>query len=223
MVKAVTPGVTTADDVVASAAADPRDLDLRLVRRKDGAEIDVSALQGLWSTEQSLRLTDQTNHLIEFTDGNFEVLPMPTDSHQATVAFLYELLVRLIRLRRGIVRFAPLRVQIPPNRFREPDLVVLLDAQDRRRQDAFWLGADLVVEVVSPDNPERDTVEQRADYASSGIPEYWVVNPLDETITVLALHGDAYATHGVFPRGAALTSPLLTGLTVSVDQVFDAQ
>ena len=102
MVKAVTPGVTTADDVIASAAADPRDLDLRLVRRKDGAEIDVSALQGLWTTEQYLRLTDQTNHLIEFTDGNFEVLPMPTDSHQAIVAFLYELLVRLIRLRRGI-------------------------------------------------------------------------------------------------------------------------
>lgn len=153
-------------------AVDVRDLELKLIRRADGVELDVRALQGSWTVEQYLKLTDQTNHLIEFTDGTIEVLPMPTRKHQVIVALLYEFLAAFIRPRGGIVLFAPLRLQVAPHRFREPDLVVLLDQRDPRNQDVFWLGADLIMEVVSPDNPQRDTDEKPVDYAAAGIPEY---------------------------------------------------
>jgi hypothetical protein len=83
---------------------------------------------------------------------------------------------------------------------------LLLRTNDPRRQEAYWLGADLVVEIISVDNPERDTVEKVADYAEAHIPEYWIVNPLDETITVLVLAGDAYTTYGVFWRGEQAAS-----------------
>lgn len=53
--------------------------------------------------------------------------------------------------------YAPLRLQIRPGKFHEPDLLLLRDAHDPCNQDAYWLGADLVVEIVSPDDPERDT------------------------------------------------------------------
>jgi Uma2 family endonuclease len=122
-----------------------------------------------------------------------------------------------------MVLVAPLRVQVRPGKYREPDVVLLRDAYDPRNQDAFWLGADLVAEIVSPDNPERDTVEKVADYAEARIPEYWIVNPLEETITVLALAGDAYTNHGVFRRGETATSALLVGFAAPVDSVFDAQ
>ena len=46
--------------------------------------------------------------------------------------------------------YAPLRVRVAPGRFREPDLVLLLDVNDSRNQNAFWLGADLVVEISAP-------------------------------------------------------------------------
>ena len=109
-----------------------------------------------------------------------------------------------------------------PGKFREPDILMLLDASDPRYQDAYWLGADLVVEVVSPDRPERDTEEKVLDYAEAGIPEYWIVNPLDATITVLVLDGPAYRRHGHFQRGERATSHLLPSFSVSVDEVFDA-
>lgn len=80
-----------------------------------------------------------------------------------------------------------------------------------------------MVEIVSPDDPARDTVEKVADYAEAGIPEYWIVNPLDETITVLVLDGPAYAQHGVFQRGERAASLLLAGFSVAVDEVFDAK
>jgi Uma2 family endonuclease len=69
---------------------------------------------------------------------------------------------------------------------------------------------------------ERDTVIKRADYAEAGIPEYWIVNPEDATITVLKVGDGAYVAHGVFGRGTMATSSLLQGFTVSVDAVCDA-
>src|SRR4051794_961591 len=101
-----------------------------------------------------LSITDQSNHLLEFTDGVVQVLPMPTDSHQVILLFLYDLLRAFIQPRGGKVLVAPLRLQIRPGMYREPDIILLRDAADPRRQNAFWLGADLVIEIVSPDRPE---------------------------------------------------------------------
>jgi len=189
----------------------------------DGETIaDSNTLQGLWTEEQYLRLTDHSNRLIEFTDGSIEVLPMPTDKHQVILAFLYRLLFTHMERMGGVVLFAALRLRIREEKFREPDLMVLLDANDPRRQNAYWLGADLVVEIVSPDDPERDTREKRLEYAEAGIPEYWIVNPIDETITVLHLEGEQYAEHGVFRRKDKATSALLEGFVVEVSEMFEA-
>jgi Uma2 family endonuclease len=196
---------------------------LKFVCEADGLEIDLLPLQGLWTEEQYLRLTDQTNRFIEFTEGAVEVLPMPTRKHQAISRFLFLAFLACVQPLGGTVYYAPLRVRVAPGRFREPDLVLLLDVNDPRNQNAFWLGADLVVEIVSPDDVERDTVIKRADYAQAGIPEYWIVNPVEETITVLTLADGAYIAHGMFHRGATATSALLTGFTVSVDAVCDAE
>ena len=63
---------------------------------------------------------------------------------------------------------------------------------------------------------------KRGDYAEAVIPEYWIVNLEEETITVLKLDGRVYTTHGVFGRGEITTSALLAGFTVSVEAVCDA-
>jgi Uma2 family endonuclease len=202
---------------------DAPDLELKLVRRSTGVELTLLPLQGMWTEEQYLKLTDQTNHLIEFTDGYLEGLTMPTRSHQRIVAHLYGLFAAFLRLAGGEVLFAPLRLQVRPGKQREPDLLLVLDRDDPRSQDRFWLGADLVVEVVSADDPERDTVEKVADYAEARIPEYWIVNPIDETITVLVMAGTTYTAHGIFGRGETATSRLLGGLAVDVSATFDTR
>jgi Uma2 family endonuclease len=197
-----------------------RDAPVRLVREVDGVAIDLAPLQGHWTTDQYLRLTDHTRYLVEFSDGRIEVLPMPTRQHQLILGFLYRAFFAFVHPLGGIVLFAALRLEIRPDKFREPDLLLLLNDADARSQNRYWLGADLVVEVVSPDDPERDTVEKVADYADAGIPEYWIVNPLDETITVLVLDGHTYETHGIFRRGDNAASRLLAGFSISVDEAF---
>ena len=178
--------------------------------------------QGDWSEDAYLWLTDQTNHLIEFTNGRIEVLPMPTEHHQAISAYLYMALLTFITRIGGKIFYAPLHVRVKARKFREPDLLLLLSADDPRRHNQYWDGADLVVEIVSPDNPDRDLVQKPRDYAQARIPEYWIVNPQTETITVLKLERTKYAEHGIFARGAQATSALLPEFEVSVDEVFDA-
>ena len=202
---------------------DMRTTEGKLVWQAEGLEIDLLPLQGLWTEEQYLRLTNQTNHLIEFTDGYVEVLPMPTRKHQAISRFLFLAFLAFVQPRGGTVFYVPLRVRISAGRFREPDLVLLLDVNDPRNQNAFWLGADLVVEIVSPDHMERDTSIKRTEYAEARIPEYWIVNPEEETITVLKLTDSNYVVHGIFRRGDTATSLLLQGFTVSVHAVCDAE
>ena len=178
--------------------------------------------QGCWSEHDYLWLTDHCNRLVEFADGCIEELPVPTDSHQSVLLFLYRLFDQLVRAEGGVVLVAPLRLRIDEGRFREPDLMLLGDGSDPRRQDRYWLGADLVVEVVSPDDPDRDYREKRADYAEAGIPEYWIVDPRAPSITVLTLDGDRYLDNGPFLPGDIATSATLDGLDVAVAEVFEA-
>jgi Uma2 family endonuclease len=180
--------------------------------------------QGAWSEDEYLRLTDQTRRLVELTDGHIEVLLMPTEEHQRIVLFLYRTLYAFLATRvQGLVLVAPLRLRLPSGRYREPDLLVLLSTNDARRSNRFWTGADLVVEVVSPDDPQRDLVQKRQEYAQAGIPEYWIVNPTTEQILVLHLQGTEYVEHGVFARSAQMTSVLLAGLQVAVADILDAR
>lgn len=196
---------------------------MHLVSDDQQTEIDLGALQGLWTEQQYIRLGEQTNRLIEFTDGVLEVLPMPTSRHQFIIGFLYRVLHTLLEQYGGVVAFAALPLQLRPGKYREPDILLLLDRNDPRFQDSFWLGADLVMEVVSPDDPKLDTQTKRGEYAEAGIREYWIVNPLEETITVLTLQDTTYIEHGVFRRGQHVTSVLLADLDLRADDLFDAK
>jgi len=175
--------------------------------------------QGHWSEEEYLAL--DTNHLIELSNGQLEVLPMPTQSHQLLVIALFELLRGFVRSRQlGTVLLAPMRVQLWPGKYREPDILFMRTEHDDRRSDKFWEGADLVMEIVSPHDPERDKVTKRREYAQAGIPEYWIVDPTDASITVLTLRGREYALHGAFVAGESASSVLLEGFKVDVCDVF---
>ena len=62
---------------------------LRIVADDDDTILNLDSLQGLWTEEQYLRLTNSSNRLLEFLDGSIEVLPMPTHRHQAILRCLF--------------------------------------------------------------------------------------------------------------------------------------
>lgn len=181
--------------------------------------------QGEWTEEDYLELENNSqNRLVELNDGRLEVLPMPDLYHQGIVRFLFRSTDRFVSSHDlGEVFFAPLPIRLWAGQLREPDLVFLKKARLKNRHKPPR-GADLVMEVVSTgqNNRQRDLTTKRRVYARAKIPEYWIVDPEEQTITVLALAGKKYQVHGKFGRGEQATSRLLADFAVAVDQVFAA-
>lgn len=178
--------------------------------------------QGAWSEQEYLAL--ETNRRVEFDNGFVEVHDVPTDQHQAIILYLSIVLNRFALQIGGVVRTAGLRLRLWDRKYREPDIVLLRNRDSRLRQENFWDGADLAVEVVSQslEDRERDLVTKRTEYERVGIQEYWIVDPEQETVTVLFLSGEVYSEGDLFRRGDIVKSPLLPELALPVAEILDA-
>jgi Uma2 family endonuclease len=180
--------------------------------------------QGEW-TERDYFALDETK-FVELKDGCLEFLPMPSRMHQLLTRYLFRLLDAFVESRKlGEVHFTGLNVRLEPEQVRFPDLCYLSPERLGDPQGVQDL-ADLMVDVTSPGSADRkrDLVEKRADYARCGVPEYWIVDPETETITVLTLPAGKteYAAHGEFQPGQQATSVLLPGFAVDVAACFAA-
>lgn len=82
--------------------------------------------------------------------------------------------------------------------------------------------ADLVIEVVSDKNRPHDIETKRIEYARAGIPEYWIIDPKKETITVLVLKSKqrTYVEFGTFRKGQQAASKLLRGFAIDVTEAL---
>ena len=198
-----------------SIAPSPPDLEIATFGEPAWDVARLFPAQGRWSEGDYFGLNG--NSLVEFSDGVVEVLPTPTIAHQRTAAYLFKVILAFITPRDlGEVFFPPTRVRLRSGKYRAPDIVLLLAEHKGKASVQAIDGADLVVEVVSDDDRRRDLEVKRDEYALARIPEYWIVDPRDQIITVLALEGDAYAVHGEFAVGQAATSRLLPGFAVEV-------
>ena len=177
--------------------------------------------QGEWRDDDFLEF-ETANFPVELVDGSLEFLPMPTFSHQRLVRFLFKQLDRAVSAAgAGEAGFAPCPIRLWESHFREPD-VFFLNNERLARGDDPPTGAELVVEVMSPkaSNRDRDLVDKRRDYARAGIPEYWIVDPEEQRITVLTLDGESYRVHGEFMPGTTATSVLIPGFVIDVVELF---
>jgi hypothetical protein len=95
-------------------------------------------------------------------------------------------------------------------------------AHAHRRFGRYWHWADLVMKVFSPDGPKRDSETKQREYAQAGIPEYRLVDPRSEAVTVLTLpeDWDSDAVHHGFEPGTDPSSPSLPELVVDAERLF---
>ncbi|HEY2880837.1 MAG TPA: Uma2 family endonuclease, partial [Pirellulales bacterium] len=144
--------------------------------------------------------------------------------HQLLAKFLFQKLNEFVESHRlGFVLFAPSPVHLGPDNYRQPDIVYFRPDRINQGQEYPEL-VDLAMEIVSADakSQKRDYEEKRMVYAAAGIPEYWIIDPQTQTVTVLALDGKEYRIHGEFKPGAQATSVLLDGFAIDVAALFAA-
>jgi Uma2 family endonuclease len=77
------------------------------------------------------------------------------------------------------------------------------------------------VEVVSPNQSDRDYRYKRSEYAARGITEYWIVDPLLLKVTVLEWV-EGFYEEKVYEGEQVITSILFPELKLTTVQVFQS-
>jgi Uma2 family endonuclease len=152
----------------------------------------------------------------EWVDGEVIELIPPSLRHQALLMFLSTLInIYVLERNLGLVLSAPFEVKLRGGRsYREPDLIFVatdhLDRFDDQRLDG---PADLVIEIISADSVTRDRRDKLAEYAASGIPEYWIVDPRPDNpvLTGHSLRDDGYYRTIPADNAGRLFSTVLPG------------
>jgi Uma2 family endonuclease len=176
--------------------------------------------KGEW-TEADYWPFAERNRIIELSDGELVVPPMPTTEHQMVVGNIYVALRSYVMMNKlGKVAIAPLPVRLWEGKVREPDVMVMLQEHMQRVFSQYWEAPDMVVEVLSKGTKQTDLTEKLAEYATAGIAEYWVVSPADRTVQVYRLEGDTYTLDSTYTDTATIQSWVLHGFALPVADVF---
>jgi Uma2 family endonuclease len=86
---------------------------------------------------------------------------------------------------------------------------------------AFGNPPALAIEVASPGNTSRDTVDKRLEYALAKVPEYWIINPVDGYVLTMTLADDGYQELGEYRGNEAISSKLFPKLKVAAAILLD--
>jgi Uma2 family endonuclease len=130
----------------------------------------------------------------EIIGGSLIVTPAPNLGHQRASVLLSALLLAAERSH-TMVLAAPFDWRHPDGGLVEPDLLVIRQA-DADRKGPLGPAATplLVVEILSPSNPQYDLAVKRALYERLGVPAYWIIDPERSTVLALRLTDGSYAT-----------------------------
>ena len=125
----------------------------------------------------------------ELVDGMLLVSPAPTKTHQRCQANLFRLIDRVVP--EGFEIFlAPTDYRPTSSRSLQPDLLVVSRADPG--EAAVTTPLLLAVEVVSPSSRSVDLLLKRGLYEEAGVRHYWVVDPVEESLTTWSLVDGRY-------------------------------
>ena len=160
----------------------------------------------------------------ELIDGEHYVTPSPSRRHQQLLGRLHVAVANHLggTPALGEVYLSPFDVVFSRWDVVEPDLIFVAADQLTILTDKNIVGAPaLVVEIASPSTRRRDQQLKRRLFETQGVREYWMVDPELDTVTVDRLdETGAFARSGVLGVDEVLTTPLLPGWALPLDQLF---
>lgn len=128
----------------------------------------------------------------ELIDGiAYDMSPAPSRRHQKIITALIIQFGLFLEDKPCEVYPAPFDVRLPKpsedaltaSTVVQPDLVVVCAPQ--KLDDRGCLGSPaLIVEILSPETARKDLREKLYAYQQAGVPEYWIISPVEKTLMV---------------------------------------
>ena len=176
---------------------------------------------GIWTYQ---RLLEETPSEARYEIRNYHLIDMPSPNtkHQRIVKQVTKKLDNFVEsLKLGEVFVSPLDVVFDDGNVCEPDVLFISNENKEIITKKNIVGVpDLVVEVVSKGSVVRDYVEKKNDYENFGVKEYWLIDPLNETIIVHSLEDKKYKIFSSVEEQGIAKSKILDGFELSFEEMF---
>ena len=144
------------------------------------------------SLEEYLNFDDGTDTRYELVNGELIVRPPESQLNCRIASLLFALFLqngippyRLTMKTEIVVNSSRATTRIPDVMVLSEELATALEGSSRSTIMSDMPPPLLVVEVVSPHQENRDYRYKRSEYATRGIAEYWIVDPMQQRVTVL--------------------------------------
>lgn len=147
--------------------------------------------QGEYTIEDYYALPDECR--VELINGIIYNMSAPSARHQAICGELFFRFRQYIMERKGkcFPFISPIDVQLDEDKktMVQPDIIVTC-RQDKIREKVFYGAPDMVIEVLSPSNGQKEQQLKYQKYKNAGVREYWVVHTDRKQVTVNDFEGD---------------------------------
>ncbi len=147
--------------------------------------------------------------------------PAPKVRHQGLVGSLYYDLCTYLEEKNCSPFIAPVDVFLPDGDAEstetvvQPDILVVCD-QDKMREDGIYGAPDFIAEILSPSTAYKDMSVKMKLYESSGVREYWMVNPDTGSVFRYVLKDGRYGAVTEILRGESVESVIFKGFVWQV-------
>src|SRR5690625_587619 len=174
-------------------------------------------------------LTWDEGEKVELIDGEiYNMSPAPSRQHQQILVELFKAFSSFLEDAECEVYFAPFDVRLfaenkrndDINNVVQPDLTVVCD-KDKLDDQGCNGSPDLIIEVISPSSIKTDRWEKYQLYEKAGVKEYWLVDPINQSVEVHHLDNANYEFQGVFTQEDTVSVQILPELTLNLNEIFN--
>ncbi len=123
----------------------------------------------------------------ELIDGQIYYMAPPSTKHQRILSFLHLEIGNHIRSKGGTCEVFPAPFAVflyaDDSKYLEPDISVICD-KSKLDEHGCKGAPDWIIEIVSPSSRAMDYYTKLSLYREAGVHEYWIVDPIKQTILV---------------------------------------
>lgn len=179
----------------------------------------------LVTLEDYFKMRAESESRLEYIDGIVYMSPSPSTKHQRISSKLLIKIGNYLEGKKCEVFSAPYDIELKKEdvegtRVVIPDLSVICD-ENGFTENKYIGVPSLIVEILSPSNQAHDLVTKLNLYMKYGVKEYWIVNPMLESITIYTLNEEGlYEQLDMKTSVGNVKSKVLNTFSLELESIF---
>lgn len=180
------------------------------------------------SYEEFMEIYENSDLRMEFINGQIVLLSSPSSFHQDIAGNIFVELRKYLNGKPCKVFIAPFDVHLYKNDIKDPDvcqpdILIACDHEKTINEKGRYMGTPtLVVEILSEGTRKKDLVDKLNTYMTSGVHEYWIVNPKNKTVTVYGFQDYTVSTFETYKNEEKVQSWYFNDLEIAMHDVFES-